>query len=118
MKEKGDDAMPRLMEKADWVRTVANVGAADHVWCENVVGRDGALSFSIPENGLYQVIIVKLDSAQDGDSVEPEAVYNSIGTGRIRIGSMRNEVALPESFDQEFESLDEEVGTMFAGVAS
>jgi len=50
------------MEKEDWVRTVANVGSADRVWFENVQGHRGSLSFSVPESGMYQVILVKLDS--------------------------------------------------------
>ncbi len=53
--------MPKLMEKIDWARTVANVGSADCVWSENVMGREGTLSLSIPESGMYQVILVKLD---------------------------------------------------------
>jgi len=53
--------MPKLMEKQDWIRTVANVGSADRVWFENVRGRRGSLSFSVPESGTYQVILVKLD---------------------------------------------------------
>jgi len=28
--------MPRLMEKKDWMQTVADVGSADGVWYENV----------------------------------------------------------------------------------
>jgi len=103
--------MPRLMEKKDWMRTVANVGSADRVWFENVLGQEGSMSFSIPENGMYQVILVKL-----GDVVKSESVHDKVCAGRIKIGSMRNEIQLPENFDQEFESLDEQVGAMFAGV--
>ena len=29
--------MPRLMEKKDWMQTVANVSAAESVWCENIL---------------------------------------------------------------------------------
>lgn len=28
--------MPRLMEKNDWIQTVADVDAAESIWCENV----------------------------------------------------------------------------------
>lgn len=27
--------MPRLMEKKDWIQTMADVGSADRIWCEN-----------------------------------------------------------------------------------
>jgi len=100
--------MPMLMEKQDWARTVANVGSADRVWSENVFGHEGTLSFSIPENGMYQVILVKLEDAQDA-LAKP---------GRIKIGSMKDEIRLPANFDQEFEELDEQVGSFFAGATS
>ena len=35
--------MPRLMEKKDWIQTVADVGSAEHVWYENV-SADGGFS--------------------------------------------------------------------------
>ncbi len=34
---------------------------------------------------------------------------------RIKIGSMRNEVKLPNEFDHEFDQLDAQVATMFDG---
>jgi len=110
--------MPRLMEKKDWARTVANVGSADRVWCENVVGREGSLSFSIPENGMYQVILVKLNSSAGGVPAKRNSEHDLVGVGRIRIGSMKDEIRLPDNFDEEFEGLDERVGAMFAEVAS
>ena len=36
----------------------------------------------------------------------------------IKIGSMRDEVRLPENFDEVFDSMDDEVASMFAGAAS
>jgi len=33
--------MPRLMERKDWMQTVADVGSADGVWYENVSVDDG-----------------------------------------------------------------------------
>jgi len=71
--------MPRLMEKKDWARTVANVGSADRVWCENVVGQKGSLSFSIPENGMYQVILVKLDSPPKVEVAKRKSAHDLIG---------------------------------------
>lgn len=53
--------MPRLMEKKDWMQTLADVGSADGVWFENVVGDACTVSLSLPEAGRYRVIFVKLD---------------------------------------------------------
>ena len=52
--------MPKLMEKRDWIQTVANIGAADRVWCENISTDDGILSMPTLEAGTYQVIFVKI----------------------------------------------------------
>ena len=35
----------------------------------------------------------------------------------LKIGSMRDEITLPDTFDDAFDSLDEEVAPMFSGVA-
>ena len=53
--------MPRLMEKKDWMQTLADVGSADDVWFENVAGDACTVSLSLPESGRYRVIFVKLD---------------------------------------------------------
>ena len=53
--------MPRLMEKKDWMQTLADVGSADDVWFENVAGDACTVSLSLPEAGRYRVIFVKLD---------------------------------------------------------
>lgn len=53
--------MPRPMEKKDWMQTMADVGSADGVWFENVVGDACAVSLSLPKAGRYRVIFVKLD---------------------------------------------------------
>ena len=55
--------MPRLMEKKDWMQTLADVGSADDVWFENVAGDACTVSLSLPEAGRYRVIFVKLDGA-------------------------------------------------------
>ena len=59
--------MPRLMEKKDWMQTVADVGAADSVWYESITADGGLLPLAMPENGMYHVILVKV-----GDAVQPE----------------------------------------------
>ena len=43
--------MPRLMEKKDWMQTMADVGSADDVWFENVAGDARTVSLSLPEAG-------------------------------------------------------------------
>ena len=52
--------MPRLMDKKDWMQTVADVGSAESVWFENVSGDTDSVSFSLPGSGRYRVILVKL----------------------------------------------------------
>ena len=48
--------MPRIMEKKDWMQTVADVGAADSVWYESVKADGGLLPLSLPESGMYHEI--------------------------------------------------------------
>ena len=55
--------MPRLMEKKDWMQTVADVGSADGVWYENVSVDAGHFQLSAPHSGLYRVILVKVGNA-------------------------------------------------------
>ncbi len=54
--------MPKLMEKRDWIQTVANIGVADRVWSENISTDDGTLSMPTLEAGTYQVIFVKINA--------------------------------------------------------
>ena len=53
--------MPRLMEKKDWMQTMADVGSADGIWFENIAGDACTVSLSLPDAGCYRVIFVKLD---------------------------------------------------------
>ena len=53
--------MTKLMEKKDWLNALADVGAAESVWCDTVAGDPFDVSVSIPEAGRYRVILVKLD---------------------------------------------------------
>ena len=59
--------MPRLMNKNDWMQTVADVDAAESVWYENVSADGGYIPLSMPERGMYRVILVKIGN---GSSVE------------------------------------------------
>ena len=38
--------------------------------------------------------------------------------GSMRVGLMKNEIRLPDDFEQEFEGLDGQVAAMFEGTAS
>ncbi len=40
----------------------------------------------------------------------------SHATNAMKIGSMKGEINLPEDFDEKFDSMDEEVSSMFSGV--
>ena len=55
--------MPKLMEKKDWMQTMADVGSADGIWFENVSGDTCTVSLSLPATGRYRVIFVKLNEA-------------------------------------------------------
>ena len=59
--------MPRLMEKKDWMQTVADVGSAESVWYENVSVDGGFFPLSMPESGTYRVIIVKVGNGPSAD---------------------------------------------------
>ncbi len=53
--------MPRLMDKKDWLQTVAEVDEAANVWYESVVCTADSMSLSVPETGRYRIIMVKLE---------------------------------------------------------
>lgn len=53
--------MTKLMEKKEWLSALADVEAADGVWCDTVAGDPINVAVSLPEAGRYRVILVKLD---------------------------------------------------------
>ncbi len=55
--------------------------------------------------------------ARDGMNGLAQAHRDSVSSG-IKIGLMKDEVRLPDNFDEVFESLDNEVASMFVGEAS
>lgn len=57
--------MPRLMDKKDWMQTMTEVGVAENIWCENVIGNAQNMTFSLPETGRYRVILVKLEDVPE-----------------------------------------------------
>ena len=75
--------MPRLMEKKDWIQTVANVGAAESVWCENISSDGDAVPLPLPGRGTYQVILVKIGGQQTPKTTpRRKSARELIGYGR------------------------------------
>ena len=87
--------MPRLMEKKDWIQTVANVGAAESVWCENISSDGDAVPLPLPGRGTYQVILVKINALR-----QP-------AKGKVRIGSKKGVWRIPT--EEEDRAMDEEI---------
>ena len=74
--------MPRLMEKRDWIQTVANIGVADRVWSENISTDDGCFTMPTLEAGTYHVIFVKIDKAKAPAAVPArKSAHDFIGWG-------------------------------------
>lgn len=71
--------MPKLMEKEDWIQTVAKVSAAERVWCENVTAREGTLPLSVPESSAYQVIMVKIGESPKAAAPRRKSARDFIG---------------------------------------
>ena len=74
--------MPRLMEKKDWIRTVADVGSAENVWYENVSADGGFFPLSVPESGMYRVILVKIGKLDSTAKPRQKSARELIGYGR------------------------------------
>ena len=88
--------MPRLMEKKDWIQTVANVDAAESVWYENISSDGDAVPLPLPGRGTYQVILVKINAPQQ-----------SAKKSRVRIGSKKGVWRIPT--EEEDRAMDEEI---------
>lgn len=73
--------MPKLMEKRDWIQTVANIGVADRVWSENISTNDGKLSMPTLEAGNYQIIFVKIDAMKPSPPPARKSARDFIGWG-------------------------------------
>ena len=75
--------MPRLMEKKDWMQTVANVGTAESVWYESISSDGDTVPLPLPGRGSYQVILVKIGSQQAAEtSPRGRSARELIGYGR------------------------------------
>lgn len=74
--------MPVLMEKKDWMQTVANVSAAESVWYENISSDSDTVYLPLPGSGSYQVILVKIDKKPSATSCHRRSARELIGYGR------------------------------------
>jgi len=71
--------MLRRMEKSDWMQTVADVGTAEGIWCENVSADGGCVPLSMPERGTYRVILVKIGSVSTVEKPQRKSARDYIG---------------------------------------
>ena len=74
--------MPRLMEKKDWMQTVADVGSAENVWYENVSAKNGVFTIPVPQSGMYRVILVKVGNESSVERSKPKSARDYIGCCR------------------------------------
>lgn len=75
--------MPRLMEKKDWMQTVADVGSADGVWYDNVSVEGGHFQLSVPDSGIYRVILVKVGGCPSAEKPrQMKSAHDYIGCCR------------------------------------
>ncbi len=93
--------MPRLMEKKDWIETVAEVGSAERVWYENVSADGVFFPLSVPESGMYRVILVKIDTPRQVTAEKRP----------VRIGSKKGVWRIPT--EEEDRAMDEEIAASF-----
>ena len=61
----------------------------------------------------YLLVIVARDGMKGGAQVCRDPASSG-----IKIGLMKDEVRLPDNFDEVFDSLDDEVASLFTGAAS
>ena len=88
--------MPMLMEKKDWMQTVANVSAAESVWYENISSDSDTVPLPLPGRGSYQVILVKIGMPLQAPRKSP-----------VRIGSKKGVWRIPT--EEEDRAMDEEI---------
>lgn len=74
--------MPKLMEKKDWMQTVADVGTAESVWFDDISADGEIVSLSVPEVGMYHVILVKVGGDMAVDPPKRKSAVDLIGYGR------------------------------------
>ena len=74
--------MPRLMQKKDWMQTIADVGAVENVWYEDVSAKSGAFTIPVPQSGVYRVILVKVGKESSAEMQKPKSAHDYIGCCR------------------------------------
>ena len=74
--------MPRLMEREDRMQTVADVGSAENIWYENVSAKSGVFPISMPESGMYRVILVKVGKESSAKPHRSKSARDYIGCCR------------------------------------
>lgn len=74
--------MPKLMEKKDWMQIVADVGTAESVWFDDISADGEIVSLSVPEVGMYHVILVKVGGGMEVDPPKRKSAVDLIGYGR------------------------------------
>ena len=78
--------------------------------------RRNRVSVEVPrEFSAYtcRVIVIPIEEVMKQLRSDEERV-----SGSIRVGLMKDEIRLPEDFEQEFEGLDGQVAAMFEGTVS
>lgn len=85
-----------LMEKRDWIQTVANVSAAESVWYENISSDSDTVPLPLPGRGSYQVILVKIGMPLQASRKGP-----------VRIGSKKGVWKIPT--EEEDRAMDAEI---------
>lgn len=91
--------MPALMEKRDWMQTVANVSAAESVWYENISSDSDTVPLLLPGRGSYQVILVKIGMPLQASRKSP-----------VRIGSKKGVWKIPS--EEEDRAMDAEIAAV------
>jgi len=91
--------MPALMEKRDWMQTVANVSAAESVWYENISSDSDTVPLPLPGRGSYQVILVKIGMPLQASKKSP-----------VRIGSKKGVWKIPS--EEEDRAMDAEIAAV------
>lgn len=91
--------MPALMEKRDWMQTMANVSAAESVWYENISSDSDTVPLPLPGRGSYQVILVKIGMPLQASRKSP-----------VRIGSKKGVWKIPS--EEEDRAMDAEIAAV------
>ena len=81
--------MPVLMEKKDWMQTVANVSAAESVWYENISSDCDTVPLPLPGRGSYQVILVKIGNAFQTQKPRRRSARELIGCCKQNYNGLR-----------------------------